>query len=238
MDDRSPVIASFAYFDVISPALIVFVFCRFVWVWKIIVIWKCDPERQSIASLDCDGHPLEHELCLEWFWVDRGNSLSDVVSEFDCFRVPETSCFQSELNKILSNTQMVVFFVCFWTSHLVSRCPCIRSIITQGRERWMASCWPLQQPRSGSRAVYIKINAKNWEMNGLLLMLATTSFWKQSGVHDRRFHSLAESIELIETALITAACITVSHTSSLSLCFVLCSSQQCDPTRSSSHTTC
>ena len=80
-------------------------------VWIIIVIWECVPERQGIASLDYDGNPLKQELCLEWFWVDRGDSLSDVACELDCFSVPGTSCFQSEMNKVVSNTQMFALFL-------------------------------------------------------------------------------------------------------------------------------
>ena len=81
------------------------------WVRKIIVIWECVPERQGIASLDCDGYPLKQELCLEWFWIDRGDSRSDIVCERDCFRVPGISCFQSEWNKFVSNIQMFAFLV-------------------------------------------------------------------------------------------------------------------------------
>ena len=126
MDDRSPVVASSAYSDVISPALIVFVFCRFVWVWKIIVVLECVPKRQDIASLDCDGNPSRRELCFEWLWIDRGDSLSDVVCEFDCFRVPGTSCFQSEWNKIWVILRWSYFLV-FRTRSFVSRRPCIQS---------------------------------------------------------------------------------------------------------------
>ena len=126
MDDRSPVIASSAYFDVISPVSIVFVFCRFVWVWKIIVIWEYNPKRRDIASLDCDENPLKQELSRvalnwsRWFsfrcrlwarWLQSSRNL----------------LFQSELNKIVSNTQLFVFF-CFRTSHLVSRRPAFEAV--------------------------------------------------------------------------------------------------------------
>ena len=59
--------------------------------------------------------------------IDRSYSLSDVVSDFDCFRVLRTSCFQSELNKSVSNTQMYVFLG-FRTSRFVSRLPAFGAV--------------------------------------------------------------------------------------------------------------
>ena len=94
-------------------------------VWKIIVIWECVPERQGIASLDCDWNPLKQDLCLESLWIDGGDSLSDVVCELDCFRVPGTSCFQSEWNKIVNNTQMFVFFFLLEEAALSASAPAL-----------------------------------------------------------------------------------------------------------------
>ena len=85
-------------------------------VWKIIVILEYVPERQSIASLDCYGNPLKEELCLEWFWVDRGDSLSDVVCELIVSEFQEPPVSRA-WNKVVNNTQMfellLLLFVLF-----------------------------------------------------------------------------------------------------------------------------